>query len=72
MDDLTIAGKTLIIPEIWGVRWATVNTVHAVMGRSSRITVCGRDFIGIGFSAVSMPTTCLHCLELLGCLPVEV
>jgi len=57
---------------IWPVWWHGATPVHGVKGGHSRVTICGIDFISKDYQAAPPVVTCLHCLELLGCLPVEV
>ena len=60
------------LDELWGVQlYLPSSPVHAVKGRSSRVTCCGEHFSPDGFQQ-ALPVTCERCLEQIGCLPVEV
>jgi hypothetical protein len=69
--------RTLAPPEspsdtLRAVRLVGRVTVHGARNERGLETLCHVDLAERKFSFVGPPVTCLHCLEVLGCLPKEV
>jgi len=72
LTTLTFPPKSSPPDTVRAVRLVGRVTVHAARNERGLETLCQIDLAERKFSFVGPPVTCLHCLELLGCLPKEV